>query len=164
MPKISRTGSTMKQTAYARRVFGAQGKDRKHIALDVGYSPSVADDVKAKLESTKGFNNAMAKLAGESNAIALQVMYEFKSRGVQDFSNKDLVGALNAIGNAWSKFNSGLIADERERNKNKGEKNKLWTVILQRIENQTISVPSKTVVEDETEKETPEGEELDLEF
>jgi hypothetical protein len=145
MPKIAKNGSTIKQTAYARRVFGGEGKDRKHIALDVGYSPSVANDIKAKLESTKGFNNAMAKLATESNAIALQVMYEFKSRGVKDFSNKDLVGALNAIGNAWSKFNSGLIADERERNKNKTDKNKLRTVILQQVERQTIQVENTPV-------------------
>ena len=145
MPKISSTGSTLKQTAYARRVYGAMGKDRKHIALDVGYSPSVANDVKAKLESTKGFNNAMAKLAAESNEIATQVMFEFKARGFKGFSNKDLVGSLNAIGNAWSKFNAGLIATEKENNKNKTGTNKLRTVILQQVERQTIQVESKPV-------------------
>lgn len=164
MVRISKTGSTLKQTAYARRVFGAQGKDRKHIALDVGYSPAVANDVKAKIESKPGFNNAMAKLAAESNSIALQIMHEFQARGVKGFSDKNLVGALNAIGNAWSKFNGGLMADERERNKNKGGGNKLRTVILQQVENQTIVQEKEEHITDVEASEPEEDEEVDLDF
>ncbi len=149
MVKITKTGSTLKQTAYARRVFGAQGKDRKHIALDVGYSPAVANDVKAKIESKQGFHNAMAKLATESNAIALQIMHEFQSRGVENFSDKNLVAALNAIGNAWSKFNGPLLDDGRKKDAPGG--NKLRTVVLQQIEHQTLNVENTPVVEEEPE-------------
>lgn len=124
----------MKQVAYARRIFGAEGKNRRQIALDVGYSPSAANSVKQKIEDTRGFNNAMTKLAVESNNLAMTIMHEFKVRGVSEFSNKDLVGALNAIGSAWSRFN----AVPKEREKDNGT-NRLRTVILQSIGQQTLN-------------------------
>lgn len=128
--KISRTGSSTKQVAYARRSWGAAQETKKLIALDVGYAPSVANSVVSKIESRPGYNNAMARLAAESNNLALTIMHEFKARGVEDFSNKDLVGALNAIAGAWDRFNKGLI--EKERPIDNG-KNRLRTVILQNI-------------------------------
>jgi phage terminase small subunit len=137
----------MKQIAYARRVFGAEGKNKKQIALDVGYAPSVANSIAAHIENKPGFQNAMALLAKESNNLALEAMSEFKARGFEDFSNKDLVGALNAIGNAWSKFNAPL------QTKTEGQStNKLRTVILQQIENQTVMNPP---VEKEVPVEAP---------
>lgn len=133
--KAPRGGSTIKQTAYAQRVFGAQGTDKKSIALDVGYSPGVANAISTHIENSEGFHNAMMKLAHDSNNLALAAMHEFKSRGFKDFSNKDLVGALNAIGQAWSKFN--------QIGKPQGDAppNRLRTVILQQIENQTVLSP-----------------------
>ena len=139
--------STLKQMAYARRVFGAQGENRKQIALDVGYSPYVANSVKDHIENKPGFNNAMALLAVDSNNLALAAMAEFKARGFKDFSNKDLVGALNAIGQAWSKFN-GTYTRGGDGGGGKDDRNRLRTVILQQIENQTLSV--------EAAPETPE--------
>ena len=65
-------------------------------------------------------------------------MHEFKARGFEDFSNKELTSALNAIGNAWSKFNK--VPEEM---KTKNETNKLRTVILQQIENQTVTNPGE---------------------
>ncbi len=129
--KIPKTGSSLRQVAYARRAFGADGETKKLIALDVGYSPSVANSVVSKIESRPGFNNAMAKLAAESNNLALTIMHEFKSRGVGDFSNKDLVSALNAIAGAWDRFNKGLIESKKPAEDN--GKNRLRTVILQNI-------------------------------
>jgi len=126
----------MKQMAYARRLFGGDGTNKKQIALDCGYSPNVADSVSSHIESKPGFNNAMSALAIDSNNIALAAMSEFKARGFKDFSNKELTGALNAIGNAWSKFNAPLLKNPDEGNKST---NKLRTVILQQVENQTIS-------------------------
>ncbi len=132
--KISRRGSSMKQLAYARRVFGGQGKCKKQIALEVGYSPNVANSISSHIENQPGFHNAMAVLARDSNNIALEVMSEFKARGFADFSNKDLVGALNAIGSAWSRFN----APAKDPNAPVST-NKLRTVILQQIENQNVN-------------------------
>jgi len=125
--------------AYAKRVLGGQGITKKQIALDSGFSSAVSNSVKSHIEDTAGFNNAMTLLAIDSNNLALAAMHEFKSRGFQDFSNKELVGALNAIGNAWSKFNQ--IPNEKKDNPTG---NKLKTVILQQIENQTVQMPSET--------------------
>jgi len=156
---IQKKGSTMKQLAYARRVFGANGDSKKNIALDCGYSPNVAKSVSSHIENRPGFNNAMAALAVDSNNLALAAMHEFKARGFSDFSNKDLVGALNAIGNAWSRFNA-------VNNPKKGDAsaNKLRTVILQQVENQTMAVPkddstpSISEADDKPSSEIVEGE------
>ena len=123
----------MKQIAYARRVFGGQGKCKKQIALDVGYSPNVANSISSHIENQPGFHNAMAVLARDSNNLALEAMSEFKARGFKDFSNKDLVGALNAIGSAWSRFNTPAKDPNAP-----ASTNRLRTVILQQIENQTV--------------------------
>jgi hypothetical protein len=142
--RIQPGGSTPRQRAYAMRVWGGKDTDKKSIALDVGYSPSIANSPKSKIEVHKGFHNAMAILAEQSNNLAMKIMHEFESRGVTDFSNKDLIGALNAIGMAWGKFNAGAIkaaASEAQGN----SKNKLRTIILQRVENQVISDPNSTI-------------------
>jgi len=140
MVAIPRNGHTMRQYAYARRVWGAKGTDKQNIALDVGYSPATARKAKEKIEDSPGFNNAIAKLAAESNNMAVAVLAEFKARGLKDFSNKDLVGALNAIGGAWSKFNA--IDIETAKSKKNPEGNRLRAVIMNRIENQTINNPT----------------------
>lgn len=126
---------TMKQMAYARQLLGAQGKNKKQIALDVGYSSSVANSVAQHIESQQGFNNAMMKLAHESNNLALAAMHEFQSRGFSEFTNTELTNALNAIAGAWAKFNT---ASPLERS-NDTSKNRLRTIILQRVENQTVT-------------------------
>jgi len=136
--------------AYARQLFGAQGRNKKQIALDVGYSPTTANSVSSHIENKPGFNNAMAALAIDSNNLALAAMHEFKARGFEDFSNKELTGALNAIGSAWSKFN--VVPKEDPGNRN--NTNKLRTVILQKIEQQTITTPAETTKVIDVEKET----------
>lgn len=136
--KISKTGSSLRQTMYARRAWGVKQQHKKFIALDVGYGPNVANSVVSKIESRPGFNNAMAKLAAESSNLALSVLHEFKSRGIGHFSDKDLVSALNAIAGAWDRFNKGLIEQERPADNGK---NRLRTIVLQSVENQTIDPP-----------------------
>lgn len=121
--------------AYARRIFGAKGRTKKDIALDLGYSANTANSVASHIESKPGFKNAMAKLAAESNNLALNAMAEFKARGFAEFSNKDLISALNAIGAAWERFNKAKRGDDGDENP---RKNRLRTVILQQIENQNV--------------------------
>ena len=158
---------SMKQMAYAKKILGADGVSKKQIALDVGYSPNVAASVTTHIENKPGFNYAMTKLATDSNNLALAAMHEFKARGFKDFSNKELVGALNAIGSAWSRFN--VIPREKAPSP---EGNKLRTVILNRIENQVIypdkeSIPITTappidVTPEEVEKVDGQPEQLDF--
>ena len=134
----------MKQQAYARRVFSADGVNKKQIALDVGYSPNLSKSVTTHIEATAGFHNAMSKLAYESNNLALAAMHEFKARGFEDFTNNEMISALNAIAGAWSKFS--MPARDVEKSNNSST-NKLRTVILQQIENQTVLNSDKPVVE-----------------
>lgn len=151
----------MKQLAYARRVWGAKGEDKKSIALDVGYSPAVANSVVSKIESRPGFNNAIARLAADSNNMAIAVLAEFKARGLEDFSNKDLISATNAIVNAWSKFNKGLEDSVRPRD-NGG--NRLRTVVLQQIQNQLNIPASEPLTHDPVDEEEFVAEDEELEF
>jgi hypothetical protein len=135
MVGIAKGKSTMKQQAYARRVFSADGVNKKQIALDVGYAPNLSRSVTTHIEETAGFHNAMAKLAYESNNLALAAMHEFKARGFEDFTNSEMISALNVISGAWAKFS--MPAREVEKSNNTST-NKLRTVILQQIENNTM--------------------------
>lgn len=145
----------MKQLAYARKLLGGEGSSKKQMALNSGYSSAVANSVSSHIEGKAGFNNAMAALAVDSNNLALAAMHEFKARGFKDFSNKELVGALNAIGNAWSKFN----AEPKDRNSSPSG-NKLRTVIMQQVENQTLNTGE---VKDKKKKEPIEVVEVKVE-
>lgn len=136
MVYVKKRHYTMKQMAYARRLFGGDGVSKKQIALDAGYSPYVSNSISSHIENQPGFHNAMAALAIDSNNLALAAMHEMKSRGFKDFSNKELTSALNAIGGAWSRFNAPLAKSPHDGNR---AANKLRTVILQQVENQTIT-------------------------
>jgi hypothetical protein len=142
--KAPRGGSTIRQMAYARRVFGGKGKCKKEIALDVGFSTNVSNSVASHIENTEGFHNAMKKLAVDSNNLALAAMEEFKARGFKKFTNGELTNALNAIGSAWSRFNN---ENRQKDNPNGGNTNRLRTVILQQIENQTMQTNTTQPVE-----------------
>ena len=143
--KISKTVSSIKQNAYARRVWSGQGITKNQIARDVGYSPAVANSVVSKIESRPGFNNAMARLASDSGNIALAAMHELKSRGFQDFSNSELISSLNAISAAWDRFNKGLVESQKPEDNGK---NRLRTVILGRLNNSNGDVPAELVTTD----------------
>ncbi len=133
MVYVGKTGATLKQMAYARGILSGRYKNKKEVALSVGYTPNIARSITQHIESKQGFHNAMSALARESNDLALAAMVEFKARGFSDFSNKDLVGALNAIGQAWERFNPKETKKHLD-----GKENRLRTLVLQRIENQTV--------------------------
>lgn len=136
--KRSRNGSTLKQLAFARKLLNADGPNKKEIALSVGYSPSVAKNVESQIENSEGFQNAVIKLAAESNNLVLAVMAEYKARGLTTFTNKDLNGAMNAIAQGWEKFNK-----HRAPNGSSQPENPIKRAIFQKIENQTINYPAQ---------------------
>ena len=146
MAKIKKGASTLKQMAYARRLLGAQGTNKKQIALDVGYSPSVANSIVEHIESKPGFHNAMAKLAEDSNNLALAAMSEFKSRGLKDFSNKDLVSALNAIAQAWSRFNAVTLESKRLKRE---APNRLRTIVMSQVNVREVIPEEEGVISEE---------------
>lgn len=134
--KRPQKGSTIKQYAYATRRLGGQGSSKKEIALLSGFSRSVAENAKNKIEDTEGYNNAVAVLAHESNNLLLEVLAQFKARGLTDFSNADLVKALNAISGAWN-----MIDNKRAPHLMKTEAgNPLRGVFQRRVETQTVTI------------------------
>lgn len=148
---VKRGLSTLKQQAYARRVFSADGINKKQIALDVGFSPNVARSVTTHIENKAGFQNAISKLAAESNNLALAAISEFKARGFENFTNKEMISAITAISGAWSKFSQPARDVEKS---NKESTNKLRTVILNQIENQTVLNSDKPLIKEEPIKTT----------
>lgn len=133
--KRPQKGSTIKQYAYATRKLGGQGSSKKEIALLSGFSPSVAANAKNKIESTEGYHNAVAVLAHESNNLLLEVFAQFKARGLDEFSNKDLVGALNAIASAWERIDNKRAPDRMKT----PEGNPLRRVFERRVETQRVT-------------------------
>jgi len=111
-----------------------QGGSKKEIARKAGFSPSVANNAKYKIENTEGYQNAVAVLATESNNLLLAILAEFKTRGVKKFSDKDLIGSLKAMTTAWDK-----IDNKRSPAKLKTpEGNPLRAVFTKRVETQTV--------------------------
>jgi len=146
MVYVKKGKSTPKQIAYARRVWGGQGESKREVALDCGYPPSVANSVKSHIEDKDGFKAAMAALASESNNLAMEVMWEFKRRGLEGFGNQELVNAMRVISGAWEKFYAAQNPGERNPGGGSGQStNRLRAVILQQVENQTVSIPAETV-------------------
>ena len=155
MVYVKKGHSTIKQQAYARRVFNGDGIDKQKIALDCGFSPNVAKSVTTHIENKPGFHNAMSQLAFDANELALAAIEQFKARGFEDFSNTEMIKALTAISTAWQKFNT--VAEEKTIG-NTSSTNKLRTVILQQIENQTVLQSEKPIVEQK------EPEKVNLDF
>lgn len=163
--KRPKHGATIKQYAYATKLLNGEGRSKKDIALSVGFSPSVAMNAANKIETTEGFQNAVIDLAGKSNNVVLAVMAEYEARGLKKFSNKDLNGALNAISQAWDRFNKARAPNKIQT----PEGNRLKAVILNRIENQTINnlpaTPPEVEVRDIAEEEEAEAKGIpDLDF
>lgn len=115
-----------------RRLNG-EGRSKKEMALLAGFSPAVAENVKAKVEDTEGYQNAVIELATKSNNLLLACFAEYQARGLKNFSNKDLNAALNAISSAWDR-----VEKVRAPGKMKTpEGNPLRAVFTKRVETQT---------------------------
>lgn len=110
--KRTKSGSTIKQYAYATRRLNGQGRSKKEIALLSGFSKSVAENAKHKIEETEGYQNAVISLAHDSNNLLLAVFAEFKARGLSNFTNADLTKALNAISGAWDRIEKSRAPDK----------------------------------------------------
>lgn len=134
--KRTKKGSTVKQFAYATRMMDGKATSKKENALLSGFSMSVAENAKNKIENTDGFKNAVSVLAYRSNNLLVAVMNEFEVRGLSEFSNKDLVSAMNAISSAWEK-----IDNKRAPNKMKTpEGNPLRAVFTRRVQTDTAVI------------------------
>lgn len=134
--KRPQRGSTPKQYAYAQLKLTGGGISKNEMARRAGFSPSVADNVKYKIESTEGYHNAMLEMATKSNNLVMATMSEFEARGMRSFDNKELIGALNAITNAWDRIETRR-APARQKDP---EQNPLRRMILEKSEKTTTTV------------------------
>lgn len=158
--KRPKVGSTPKQYAYAQRKLNGEGRSKKEMALLSGFSQSVAENAKYKIETTEGYHNAMLEMATKSNNLVMAAMSEFEARGLGNFSNKDLIGALNAITSAWDR-----IEERRAPSRNKSpDTNPLRAALMQKVENQTVNIhpaaesPAPAIIRDATVTAPPSDE------
>lgn len=132
--KRTKGGSTIKQVAYAARMMNGEAGSKKEAALLSGFAMSVAENAKYKIEETEGYKNAMLAMFTRSNNLLNAIMIEFQLRGLTDFTNADLIKALNAITNAWDK-----IDQKRAPNKMKTpEGNPLRAIFTERTRTAVI--------------------------
>lgn len=163
---IKRHGSTPKQWAYARNKVGAVANTKEELARLAGYSPYVARSVGSKIEKTQGYKNALTELSMQSNSILLRVLGEFERRDLEEFSNKDIISAVNAITSAWAKIDTQT---QERLNKNKNpEKNPLRSLFMKRsgvITVEEVQPKNAEVVDEKNEinlQRMKDLEELDL--
>ena len=164
--KRPQRGSTPKQYAYAtRRLSPGGATSKKEMALLSGFSPSVAENVKAKIEDTEGYKNAIIVLATKSNNLMLAAMTEFEARGLKGFSNADLTKALNAITGSWVQIEKSRAPNQMKT----PEGNRLRGVFTRRVETQTVAVESIPAEEaasapQENKEEPIHKDVIDLDF
>lgn len=139
--KRPQKGSTPRQYAYAtKRLNPGPAESKKEMALLVGFAPSVANNVKNKIENTEGYKNAVIELATKSNNLLLAAITEFEARGLSGFSNADLTKALNAITGAWTQIEKVRAPNQMKT----PEGNRLRGVFTRRVETQTAVITSDT--------------------
>lgn len=159
-------GSTPKQFAYATRKLTGQGDSKKELALLSGYSMTMAHHAKEKIENTEGYHNAMHALAVDSNNLLLSIISEFKARGLEEFSNKELIAAVNAVSGAWDKIQK---KNEPEQSKLPAGTNPLRAIFTERTRTVQIE-PTKEPVTTETKQireavvAGESGEKIDMDF
>lgn len=166
--KRPKSGSTLKQYAYAQRRLGGEGQTKQEMALLSGYSPKVAKNVKDRIENTEGYKNAIIELAHKSNNLLLATYTEFEARGLQGFSDSDLIKALNAISSSWERIETARAPDKMKT----AEGNPLRAIFTQRVETRTAvleQVPQSPAAatpspsENKEEKETVRDAEVVVE-
>ena len=125
--------STMKQKAYARKIVSGVHKTKKETALAVGYSVSVAESAKNRIEDTPGFNNAMRDLAQETGDVVMHVYHSIKDRDLSKENLQTVLNAVEVLAGAFEKFSP------KQKDESSLKNNRLKAVLLQRVENQTIN-------------------------
>jgi hypothetical protein len=124
----------------------------------------MANHAKEKIENTEGFHNAMHALAVDSNNLLLAVIAEFKARGLTEFTNKELVAAINAVSGAWDRIQK---KNEPDRDKLPPGTNPLRAIFTERTRTVEIE-PAEKSADANNEKireATVVGEgEIDMDF
>lgn len=91
-----------RQMRYAYGLMNSD-KPKRQIALEAGFSESTAR-VPKLIENKKGFNLAVACIAGEMANLTMQMMYEIKSRNLDEVPLQELLGAVETLSKVHERF------------------------------------------------------------
>ena len=95
-------GATKKQRAYAMGVLDNH-KSRRQVALQEGYSNTMADNPK-QIETSTGFKIAMAQQAYQAGNLVSGMMNELEARGFKDYDTSELLKGLDTISKVFERF------------------------------------------------------------
>lgn len=95
-------GATKKQRAYAMGVLDNH-KSRRQVALQAGYSNTMADNPK-QIETSNGFKIAMAQQAYQAGNLVSGMMNELEARGFKDYDTNQLLKGLDTISKVFERF------------------------------------------------------------
>lgn len=95
-------GATKKQRAYAMGVLDNH-KSRRQVALQAGYSNTMADNPK-QIETSTGFKIAMAQQAYQAGNLVSGMMNELEARGFKDYDTNQLLKGLDTISKVFERF------------------------------------------------------------
>jgi len=95
-------GATKKQRAYAMGVLDNH-KSRRQVALQAGYSNTMADNPK-QIETSTGFKIAMAQQAYQAGNLVSGMMNELEARGFKDYDTSELLKGLDTISKVFERF------------------------------------------------------------
>ena len=95
-------GATKKQRLYAQGVMDNH-KSRRQVALQAGYSNTMADNPK-QIETSTGFKIAMAQQAYQAGNLVSGMMNELEARGFKDYNTSELLKGLDTISKVFERF------------------------------------------------------------
>ena len=95
-------GATKKQRLYAQGVMDNH-KSRRQVALQAGYSNTMANNPKI-IEESAGFKLAMAQQAYQAGNLVSGMMNELEARGFKDYDTNQLLKGLDTISKVFERF------------------------------------------------------------
>lgn len=95
-------GATKKQRAYAMGVLDNH-KSRRQVALQAGYSKTMADNPNI-IEKSTGFKIAMAQQAYQAGNLVSGMMNELEARGFKDYDTNQLLKGIDTISKVFERF------------------------------------------------------------
>ncbi len=95
---------SIRQMRYAYGLMNYH-KNKRQVALDAGFSESTAR-VPKLIENKVGFKLAMAQIAGETENMAMKILFELKARDMSKMSNQELLYSMNVMSKTWERFAS----------------------------------------------------------
>lgn len=95
-------GATKKQRAYVMGVLDNH-KSRRQVALEAGYSNTMANNPK-QIETSTGFKIAMSQQAYQAGNLVSGMMNELEARGFKDYDTNQLLKGLDTISKVFERF------------------------------------------------------------